>query len=87
MAAGTMTESLPTAPALLEALTARSWEDPAKGKVMPNLPLASQSNASHGSGLLGRAVSLLSGSNPSTIGSGAQHRQMATCTATARKTK
>lgn len=67
MAAGTTTESLLPAPGLLEALTARSQEDTAQGKVMPNLPLASQSNASHGSGLLGRTANLLPGGNPSTI--------------------
>lgn len=72
MAAGTTTESLLPALGLLEALTARRQEHPAQGKVMPNLPLASQSNASRGSGLLGRAASLLSGSNPSTIGMAAE---------------
>lgn len=39
---------------------------------MPNLPLASQSNTTCGSGPLGRAASPLSGSNPSTIGMAAE---------------
>lgn len=85
MAVDTMAQSVLPAPGLLEALTAEDGET--QGKVGPNLPLASQSNASHGSRPLGRAVSLLSGSNPSTVGMAAQHRQMATCMATNRKTK
>lgn len=73
MAAGATAESPPPALGFLEALTARSWEDPAQGKVMPNLPLASQRNASCGSRPLGKDASLLSGNNPSTIGMASEH--------------
>lgn len=90
MAAGITTKTPLPALGLLEALTARSREDPAQGKVTPNLPLASQSNANRGSGLFSRAASLLLGSNPGMDhqdGSGVQHREMATCTVATRKTK
>lgn len=86
-----MAEQVSTAsPGFLKALIARREEEPAQGRVTPNLPLTSQSNLTSQrlwDAQQGCEPAVKEQSQHHQDGGRVQHRQTATCTAVTRKTK